>query len=55
MKIKKDKEKTKSINEIIKQLNNEDEDEDTKYEEEVMRLDPYTEGGLRPVKQRLKT
>ena len=35
-----------------------DEDENTKFEEEVeevMRLGPYIEGGVRPIKLRLKT
>ena len=42
--IKRKKKETKSIKEILKQLN--DEDEDTKFEEEieeVMRLGPYIE------------
>ena len=42
--------------EILKQLN--DEDEETKFEEEVeqvMRLGPYIEGGVRPIKLRIKT
>ena len=54
MRIKRDKEET--IKEILKQLN--DEDENTKLEEEVevvMRLGSYIERGLRPVKLRLKT
>ena len=55
MGIKREKEDTKCIKEILKQLN--DADEDTKFEEEVevvMRLDPYIEGGVRPIKLRLK-
>ena len=42
--------------EILKQLN--DEDEETKFEEEVeqvMSLGPYIEGGVRPIKLRIKT
>ena len=44
------------MKEILKQLN--DEDENTKFEkevEEVMRLGPYNEGGVKPIKLRLKT
>ena len=55
MRIMKEKEETKSIKEILKQLS--DEDEDTKFEEEVeeiMRLGPYIEG-VRPIKLRLKS
>ena len=51
-----EKEETKSIKEILKQLN--DEDEDTKFEEEVeevMKLGLYIEGGVRLIKPRLKT
>ena len=43
------------MKEILKQLNDE---EDTKFEEEVkevMRLGPYIEGGVRPIKLKLKT
>ena len=48
------KKETKSIKEILKQLN--DEDEVTKFQvEEVMKLEPYIEGGVRPIKLRLKT
>ena len=53
IRIKREKEETKSINEIRKQLN--DDDEDIKFEEEieeVMRLGPYI-GGARPIKLRL--
>ena len=49
MRIKREKEETKCIKEILKQLN--DEDENTKFEkevEEVIRLGPYIEGGVRP-------
>ena len=56
IRIKREKEETKCIQEIIKQLN--DENENTKSEEEVeevMRLGPYIEGGIRPIKLRLKT
>ena len=42
MRIKRAKEETKNIKEILKQN-----DEDTKFEDEVMRLGPYIEGGLR--------
>ena len=55
MRIKRKKE-TKCIKEILKQLN--DEEENTKFEEEVeevMRLGPYIEGGVRPIKLRPKT
>ena len=53
MRINTEKEKTKWIKEILKQLN--DEDENTKFEEEVeevMRLDLYIERGVRPIKLR---
>ena len=53
--VQREKEETKCIKEILKQLN--DEDENTKFEqevEEVMRLGPYIEG-VRPIKLRLKT
>ena len=56
MRIKREKEETRCIKEIVKQLN--DEDENTKFEEEVeevMRLGPYIEGGVRPIKLRLKS
>ena len=56
MRTKRKKEETKCIKEILKQLN--DEDENTKFEEEVeqvMRLGPYIEVGVRPIKLRLKT
>ena len=56
MRIKREKEETKCIKEILKQLN--DEDGNTKFEEEVeevMRLGLYIEGGVRPIKLRLKT
>ena len=46
----------KKLKEILKQVN--DENEDTKFEEEVeeaMRLGPYTEDGVRPVNIRLNT
>ena len=49
------KRESNCIKEILKQLN--DEDENTKFKkeaEEVMRLDPYIEG-VRPIKLRLKT
>ena len=42
IRIKSDEEETKSIKEILKQLNIED--DETKFEEEVVRLGPYTEG-----------
>ena len=48
MRIKREKEETKCIKEILKQFN--DEDENTKFLEEVMRLGPYIEGGVRPIK-----
>ena len=53
MRIKTEKQEAKTIKDILKQLN--DEDEDTKFEEEVMPLGPYIEGGVRPIKLRLKT
>lgn len=55
MKINRDKEETKKAKEILKQLN---EEEDIKFEEEldeVVRLGPYTEGKVRPMKMRLKS
>ena len=51
MRTVKEKEETKCIKEILKQLK--DEDENTKLEEEVeevMRLGPYIEGSVRPIK-----
>ena len=48
MRTKREKEGTKCIKEILKQLN--DEDENTKFEkevEEIMRLGPYIEGDVR--------
>ena len=53
MKIKREKEETKSSKVILKQLN--DEDENTKFEEEVMSLGPCIEGSVRLIKLGLKT
>ena len=48
MRIKRDKEETKNIKEILKQLNDEDEHHEFEDVEELMRLGPYIED-LRPV------
>ena len=52
IRIKREKEETKCIKEILKQINYED--VNTKSEEEVMRLSPYIEG-VRSIILRLKT
>ena len=52
----KEKKKRQNIKEILKRLNNEN--EDTNFEEEikeVKRLGPYIEGSVRPIKTRRKT